>query len=302
MSTRITVRVPATTANLGPGFDCLGMALDIWNTVTFTTGASGFEVQGQGAQELTLGGDNFVSASFAIPFDEAGMPAPEVGIVCRNDIPIGRGLGSSSAAVVAGVLAANELCGRPFTQRRLLEMAARMEGHADNIAPAMLGGLQIVVHGDDGIVTSAAPLPDGLGAVIFVPDQPILTTEARSLLPGKIARADAVYNIGRVGLLVSALANGDLTLLRTATQDRLHQQAREQVFPAMKNILRAALDAGAYGAFLSGSGSAVLALAGSRQMTIGYEMAEAASKSGVAGEFKIARPSKQGARLSVDSV
>ena len=300
MPTRITVKVPATTANLGPGFDCLGMALDIWNTVTFTTGASRFEIEGQGERELPVDGRNFVSASFAIPFARAGMSAPDVAVVCRNDIPVGRGLGSSAAAIVAGLLAANELCGRPFTQHRLLEMAAKAEGHADNAAPAMLGGLQVVVEGDDGLVTSAAPLPDDLRAVIFIPDQPVDTNKARLLVPNKIDRADAVYNIGRVGLLVSALAAGDLSLLRTATQDRLHQQPREKVFPAMKNILNAALDAGAAGAFLSGAGSAVLALADSRQMTIGYEMAEAASKSGVSGEFKVTRPSKQGACLKVD--
>ena len=300
MPKRITVNVPATTANLGPGFDCLGMALDVWNTITFTTGESGFSVSGQGADDLPAGRGNFISTAFDIPFEKLGTPVPEVGIACHNRIPVGRGLGSSSAAVVAGVLAANELSGNPFTQEDLLAMAADAEGHADNVASAILGGLQVVVRGDDGIVTSSVPLPKGLDAVLFVPDQPVVTEEARALLSPRIDRNDAVFNIGRVGLLVNALATGDLALLRTATEDRLHQQRRERIFPAMRNILRAALDAGALGAFLSGSGSTVLAFANSRRMTIGYEMAEAASKLGVSGEFRVTSPSAQGARLYVE--
>ena len=300
MPKRITVSVPATTANLGPGFDCLGMALDVWNTVTFTTGGSGFSIAGQGSDDLPVGQGNYISSAFSVPFAMTGEPVAEVGIVCRNSIPVGRGLGSSSAAVVAGVLAGNELCGSPFSREELLAMAADVEGHPDNVASAVLGGLQIVVNGSDGIIASSVPLPRGLDAVLFVPDQPVVTEEARSLLPREIDREDAVFNIGRVGLLVNALATGDLSLLRTATEDRLHQQAREKVFPAMKNILRAALDAGALGAFLSGSGSSVLAFADSRRMTIGYEMAEAASKSGVSGEFRVTRPSTEGARLYVE--
>ena len=297
MPKRITVSVPATTANLGPGFDCPGMALDVWNTITFTTGEAGFCVLGQGADNLPAGQGNFISSAFTVPFEKTGTPVPEVGIVCRNKIPVGRGLGSSSAAVVAGIVAANELCGSPFTQQELLAMAAEVEGHPDNVASAILGGLQIVVRGSDGIIASSVPLPRGLDAVLFVPDQPVITQEARSLLP---RRDDAVFNIGRVGLLINALATGDLSLLRTATEDRLHQQEREKIFPAMKNILRAALEAGALGAFLSGSGSSVLAFANSRRMTIGYEMAEAASKSGVSGEFRVTRPSEQGVRLYVE--
>ena len=300
MAKRITVSVPATTANLGPGFDCLGMALDVWNTITFTTGGTGFSVTGQGADNLPAGQDNFISSAFAVPFEKTGAPVEDVEIVCRNKIPVGRGLGSSSAAVVAGIVAANVLCGSPFTQEELLNMAADVEGHPDNVASAFFGGLQIVVNGSDGIIASAVPLPKGLDAVLFVPDQPVITQEARSLLPPKIDRDDAVFNIGRVGLLINALATGDLSLLRTATEDRLHQQEREKIFPAMKNILRAAMDAGALGAFLSGSGSSVLAFANSRRMTIGYEMAEAASKSGVSGEFRVTRPSEQGVRLYVD--
>ena len=300
MPKRITVTVPATTANLGPGFDCLGMALDVWNTITFTAGESGFSIAGQGSDDLPAGQGNFIIDAFSVPFSRTGKPVAQVGIVCQNRIPVGRGLGSSSAAVVAGIMAGNELCGSPFNREELLAMAADVEGHPDNVASAILGGLQVVVNGSDGIVASSVPLPRGLDAVLFVPDQPVMTEEARSLLPRRIDRDDAVFNIGRVGLLVNALATGDVSLLRTATEDRLHQQAREKVFPAMKNILRAALDAGALGAFLSGSGSSVLAFANSRRMTIGYEMAEAASKSGVAGEFRVTKPSPQGARLYVE--
>ena len=296
---RVNVSVPATTANLGPGFDCLGMALDIWNSVEVDAGASGFDVIGEGSDTLPRGEANLIHKSFRLPFEEAGRPVPQVHITCRNKIPLGRGLGSSSAAVVGGLVAGNEMCGRPLTQERLLELATLTEGHPDNAAPALLGGCQIVVRDEDRLIATSVPVPENLRAVLFVPDQAMPTDEARGLLPENIARRDAVYNIGRVAMLVKALATGDFTYLRVATQDRLHQPARQKLFPAMKNIFAAAQGAGALGVFLSGAGSSVLALTLEKEMTIGYEMANAAAKSGVGGEVKVTRPTQHG--VHVDS-
>ena len=301
MSTHITVKVPATTANLGSGYDCLAMALDIWNTVTFTTETSGFEISGEGATELSHGKDNLVYSAFSLPFKTLRIPVPKIAISCYNKIPIGRGLGSSSASIIAGLLAANQLCGNLYTNKDILTVATDIEGHSDNASAALLGGLQIVLKSTDGIFTSTVTIPTMLSAVIFIPDQPVDTRDARSLLVSSVKRNDAVFNMSRVALLINGMSTGNLSLLKTGTEDRLHQQAREKIFPAMKPIIKAALDSGAFGAFLSGSGSAILALANDRHMTIGYEMAEAASKSGVSGHFEITGLSVKGAQLEVDS-
>ena len=297
MRDRVKVSVPATTANMGPGFDSLGMALSIWNTIEVVVGRSGFTVCGEGADSLPRGKDNLVYRCFRLPFQESGIEVPPVHITCRNEIPLARGLGSSSAAAVAGLVAGNEICGRSLSQDRLLELAARTEGHPDNVAPALLGGCQIVVREEDRLVTAAVQVPDDVQAVVFIPDMPMPTDRARGLLPSKVAREDAVYNVGRVALLIAALTSGDLSQLAVATGDRLHQPPRQTLFPAMKNIFRAALDAGALGVFLSGAGSSVLALTRGKELTIGYEMADAAVKSRVDGTLKITRPTSVGAHV-----
>ena len=298
MTEHVTIRVPATTGNMGPGFDCLGMALDIWNVVQVEVGSSGFEISGEGSEALPRDRSNLVYKSFCLAFAESNQPVPRVSVTCRNEIPLGRGLGSSSAAVVGGLVAGNEICGGDLSQERLMELAAATEGHPDNVAPALLGGCQIVVREDDRLVTASVPVPGDLRAVLFIPDVTMPTEEARKLLPPKVDRQDAVYNMGRVALLVRAFSTGDLTELAVATGDRLHQPARQTIFPAMKNIFRAALGAGALGVFLSGSGSSVLALTSGRELTIGYEMADAAVKSGIDGTVKVTRPTERGAHLA----
>ena len=294
---RITVKVPATTANMGPGFDCLGMALDIWNTVTVGPGATGIEITGEGADILPRGPSNLIVRCFRTVFETLGRPVPEVKITCHNEIPVSRGLGSSSAGIVGGLMIANEICDRQLSQDQLLELAVEIEGHPDNVAPALLGGCQISVQDGGRLVTSRIPLPEGLKTVLFVPDVPMSTNQARGVLPPTVDRADAVYNIGRVAMLVRALATGDLQHLKVATQDRLHQPARQEIFFPMKNIFRGAIDGGALGVFLSGSGPSVLALTKDKEFTIGYEMADAAAKSGIGGEIKVTRPSEFGAHV-----
>ena len=289
------VRVPATSANLGPGFDCLGIALEIWNTVRLEAGSSGITVSGEGEGSLSLGRDNLVFRAAESLFRAIGKPTPQFSLTCDNAIPLGRGLGSSSAAAVGGLVAANALCENPLTQDEVLALAVEIEGHPDNVTPALLGGCQIVVQDGEELVTSAVPLASDLWAVLYIPSQQMPTQQARGLLGPTVSRADAVFNMGRAALLVNALSTGDVSLLRTATQDRLHQPARGVLFPAMARIIRAALDAGAVGAFLSGAGSTILALTIDREMTVGYEMADMADKAGVPGDVKVTKVSPQGA-------
>ena len=297
---KVTVRAPATSANMGPGFDCLGIALDIWNVITVEVGAEGIHIIGQGEDDLPRDRSNMVWQSIARVFREVGRPTPPLTVTCHNDIPTARGLGSSSAALVGGLTAGNELCGRPFSQTDLLQLAAEIEGHPDNVAPALFGGMQIAVYADESVISASVPVPEDLSAVLYIPSLPMPTEEARGLLASEVPRSDAVFNIGRAALLVRAMASGDLERLEIATDDRLHQPARQTIFFPMKNIIRAALGAGALGAFLSGAGSTVLAFATEKEFTIGYEMADAAAKSGIDGEVRIARPTTQGASVVLE--
>ena len=301
MGESVTVKVPATSGNMGSGFDCLSLALDFWNTLHVEVGIDGFEIRGEGIDSLPRGTFNLIYSCLRIPFQASNQEFPSVRIICDNGIPLARGLGSSSAAAVAGLVAGNELSGKPFTRQQLLEVAAELEGHPDNVASALLGGCQIVVRDGSRLVTSSIPIPSELAVVVYIPEFAMPTAQARELLPDEVSRQDAVYNIGRVALMVNALSTGNLTHLAIGAEDRLHQIAREALFPQMKTVFRAALEGGALAVFLSGAGSSVLALTNDREVTIGRKMEEAASKSGVQGKIKITQPTSEGAQvLDVD--
>ena len=315
----IRVMAPATTANLGPGYDCFGLALDLWNRLDVMDGAAPgdgrplVEITGEGAGELAAGPENLVYRAMVFLFQEAGREMPGVRLRCHNEIPLERGLGSSAAAIAGGLVAANALCDGAFDSRDLLEMAATIEGHPDNVAAAILGGLQLVLTAQEdtplspslakegyrgvGLFTAAIDVPPELNAVLFIPDLRIATSDARAVLPEKVTVADAVYNMGRAALLLAGMTTNHLEYLGVATQDRLHQPYREALFPAMKLLFRAARGAGALGVFLSGSGSTVLALTRGREMTVAYEMAEAARQAGVAGRVQVTRPTGRGAHI-----
>ncbi|MYC38853.1 MAG: homoserine kinase [Chloroflexi bacterium] len=309
--TAIRVAAPATTANLGPGYDCLGMALDIWNTVEVEPLPDGeapsVSVSGEGAGELENGPENLVYRSMEFLYRELGRPMPPLRVRCDNEIPLARGLGSSAAAIAGGLAAANALAnmnedGGGFVARDLLEMAATIEGHPDNVAAAVMGGLQLVVTEaqdtrENTLYTVPVSVPAAIHAVLFIPETRIATADARAVLPQQLSVADAVHNMARVALLVAGMATNHPEYLSVATQDKLHQPYRQPLFPAMKLLMKAALDAGALGAFLSGSGSTVLALTQGREMTVAYEMAEAARQASVEGTVKVTQPTALGAHL-----
>ena len=302
--TLVRVKAPATTANMGPGYDCLGMALDVWNTIEVEVLDSGepvVEVTGEGAGELGTGRDTLVYRSMEFLFQDAGQEMPLVRIRCDNAIPLARGMGSSAAAIAGGLVAANAICSQDYTPNDLLEMAATIEGHPDNVAAAVLGGMQLVISDktEEGsrLYAVSINVPPELRAVVFVPKVRIATEDARAVLPEKITVADAVHNMGRIGLLVASMTTNHPEYLAIATQDLLHQPYRQPLFPAMKVIFKAALDAGALGVFLSGSGSTVLALTQGREMTVAYEMAEAARQASVEGNVSVTQPTVRGAHL-----
>jgi len=287
----ITVRAPATTANLGPGFDCLGMALDLWAEVVVTASEEALPPAPDPLGELA------VQAAQRLFSHVGKQPPAGLSAECTQQIPVARGLGASAVGRAAGLLAANALLSGPLEREEMLALGAELEGHADNMAPVLFGGFQVAVREGDTVFHAGLAVPEGLKAVLFVPDVAMPTQESRQVLPEFLSREDAVYNIGRAALVVAALASGRLDLLDVATRDRLHQPARAKVFPAMEAIFRAARRAGALGVFLSGGGSTVLAFACEREEDIAQAMAEAAAGEGVKGDKIVAAPSAAGAQV-----
>ena len=291
----IVVKVPATSANMGPGFDSLGIALDVWNEVRISKGPFSIKIDGTGEEELPKDPSNLVYKSFCKVFEQIGEIVPEVTLACTNRIPLTRGMGSSSAALIGGLISGNAMAGFPLSISEMLNIGAKIENHPDNVAPALLGGVQIGIYDQEELITASVTFPEDLKVVLYVPDQIMPTDQARNILAPEVARKDAVYNIGRSALLVQSLVTGELDNLKYATQDMLHQPQRQKQFFPMKNIIKAAMEAGALGAFLSGAGSSILAFTKGREYTIGYEMADAAMKSGLDGDIIFTSPTSKGA-------
>ena len=299
MPDSVNIRVPATTANLGPGFDCLGMALSLWNTMRVEWADSPrVVIHGAGEERLRRDDRNLMYRAAQRLLDEAGAGAGRLSIESWQEIPLSRGLGSSSAAIVGGLYAANALLDCPVDPHGLLQLAADIEGHPDNVAPALMGGLSIAVADGPTVHAAPVPLPPNLQCVAYIPDAPMATREARAVLEPRVHRRDAVFNVGRAALLVASLALDRPEYLRLATQDRLHQPQRQKVYRQMKVIFQQAMAAGARGVFLSGAGSTILAFTTrgeNRAFTIGYEMADAGDKSGLPGTFRVLEPAAEGA-------
>ncbi len=258
---QVTVSVPATSANLGPGFDCLGLALDLRHDVTFTVqSAEGLTISasGEDSHKIPRTADNLVFQAAEIIFRYLDWHPQGLHIHQENQIPIGSGLGSSSSAVLAGMFAANALAGSRLTKQEILQMATDLEGHPDNVAPAVYGGLVLGVRGGNGLVTEQIPIPP-LRVVIVMPDFELLTDEARAILPGQIPLRDAIFNASRTGLLIRALETADYEKLRIAMQDRLHQPTRIPLIPGMQEAFQAVIEAGAAGVALSGAGPSLIA-------------------------------------------
>ena len=252
----VTVRVPASTTNLGPGFDALGLALALHNRMTFrvTDGPTRVQVEGEGQDRLEAGPENLVYQAVERLCRAVDRPAPALEIRLRNAIPVSRGLGSSSTAIVGGLVGANALLGEPLDQDGLLALAAEMEGHPDNVAAAIRGGF--VVCADDAPVRFD-PTP-GLEGVIVTPPQQVATAEARAALPKEVPIGDAVHNASHVALLILGLAGGDLDLVARGLDDRIHQPRRAHLYPRSMELVARARDLGAIGATISGAGPTVL--------------------------------------------
>jgi homoserine kinase len=265
----VRVRVPATSANLGPGFDALGLALTLYNEVVAEEAErTTVRIDGEGAGRLATNDKNVVARGVRLAYEAAGRAFRGVALTCVNRIPSARGLGSSAAAWVGGLVAGNALVGTPLDRDALLDLAARAEGHPDNVAAAILGGLTVSCATPEGVRAVALPVPSTLRWIVLIPEITSATAEARAVLPPSVPRRDAVFNVQRVALLLAALQAGRPDVLGVALDDRLHQPYRRRLFPWMPDVVAAARRAGALGCVLSGAGPSLLAAAAGDESAI----------------------------------
>ena len=308
---RIRVEVPATSANLGAGYDCLALALELVNQVEmevrcWSRGEVALTITGEGEDELASDRTNrFVRGlEAALVSARGGELPPNAGwaLTMANQIPLERGLGSSAAATVAGVVCGNALTGEPLTNADMLRLAAEIEGHPDNVAAALLGGFVVSAPADDGrggVEAIRFDAPRDLRVVVFVPDLRLETRAMRAVLPARVPLGDAVTNLGRVAIGVAGLATGRHDLLRLLTRDRLHERYRAKAYPQLPALLTAAVEGGAIGACLSGAGSTIIAFADTVKALTRVEaaLAAAAAEADFPGHLRIISPRNAGAKI-----
>lgn len=253
------VKIPGSSANLGPGFDCFGLAWQLYNRIEFTLGGDSLSISG--CPERFQNRDNLAYAGYKAVLDACGLPEEPVSIrFLETEIPVSRGLGSSAALIVGGAAAANALHGLGLSRDELLSVSTPVEGHPDNIAPSLFGGFTASSMDGGRAVTASFPVSEKLHFTALVPDFELSTELSRSVLPGEYSKADAVFNVSRAVLLIKALEQGDGALLATALQDRIHQPYRSRLIPGYERVRALALELGAAGMCISGAGSTLLCI------------------------------------------
>lgn len=266
--TTVTIRVPGTTANVGPGFDCLGAALTVYNQFRFTSPDTDDErlkisVTGSEADRVVTDDSNLSYQAFLKLYEHLGQTPPAVAIDIELGVPLARGLGSSATAIVGGLMGANLLAGEPLSQAEVMQLAIAMEGHPDNVVPALLGGAHLAAtYGEEWVICDLPWHPE-IVPVVAIPDFELSTAEARKVLPPEYSRADAIFNAAHLGVLLRGLQTGNGTWLQAGLDDRIHQPYRKTLISGYERVRSAALAAGAYGMVISGAGPTLLALASS---------------------------------------
>lgn len=284
------VSVPATTANIGPGFDCLGAALGLYNRLTLTPldseGPSPvIKAQGRDWQKISTDQDNLLYQAIVYFYQQRGEAVPPVALDIDLAVPLARGLGSSATAIVGGLLAANALAGSPCSSSEILAMAIAMEGHPDNVAPALLGGCQLAVKNGEQWELIAVHWPEQFVPVLAIPDFELSTEAARQVLPQQYDRSAAIFNASHLALLMQAFQQGRGDWLALALQDQIHQPYRQSLIPAYSALHRAARAAGAYNLVISGAGPSLLAIADpSHASPVASALVEAWQQAGIKAE------------------
>ncbi|MEH2126229.1 homoserine kinase [Nostoc sp.] len=296
----ITVTVPATTANLGPGFDCIGAALKLYNEFKFTRleeGGLTIDVTGTEAQRVQTDESNLLYQAFVKFYQHIEQTPPTVKIEIKLGVPLARGLGSSATAIVGGLVAANQLEGATLSQSQVMELAIAMEGHPDNVVPALLGGCRLAATSGAGWEICDVPWHKDVVPVVAIPNFELSTSEARGVLPTEVSRADAIFNTAHLGLLLRGLETGNGQWLKTALQDKLHQPYRKALIPGYDALNIAAVSAGAYGMVISGAGPTLLALADKlHSKAVEAAMLAAWQEEGITAEVRSLSLDTQGAK------
>lgn len=306
MPSTATVAVPATSANLGPGFDCLGVALSLHNQFRFSLlspQGQPLEIQVTGAEAARVKTDsgNLAYQSFAKLYHHLGQTPPAVKIEIQLNVPLARGLGSSATAIVSGLVGANVLAGSPLTQAEVMKLAIAIEGHPDNVVPALLGGCQMSVTHETADVWEVCSIPwhSSIIPILAIPDFELSTHAARSILPEQLSRADAIFNVAHVGLLLRALEEGRKDWLKVALHDRLHQPYRQSLIPGYEAVRLAAIAAGADGLVISGAGPTLLALTDSEHTeSVSRAIAETWAAHQITTRVEILQVDMQGTRIA----
>lgn len=255
----VKVRIPASTANLGSGFDSIGIALDLYNYVEMEV-SDHCEISSADGSEIPTGKDNLIYFSAEKVFEKANIPFTGMKIIEENHIPFARGLGSSSACIAGGVFGANEILGKPFSKAELLDIAAEIEGHPDNVSPAIMGGFTVNAMEEKNVRFIKSNVPKKLVFIAFVPPFELKTADARAVMPKEVTIKDSVYNLSRCGLLAASFLSGNFENLRCACCDKLHQPYRLGLIPGGEKIIEESYAKGALAAYISGAGSTMAAI------------------------------------------
>jgi homoserine kinase len=296
----VSVKVPATTANLGAGFDCIGAALSLYNQFTFTL-AEGLQITAQGAEadRVELGSQNLAYQAFVKVFDRLQLPTPGIKLEIDLEVPLARGLGSSATAIVGGLLGGNGIAGFPLSPAEIMEMAIAMEGHPDNVVPALIGGCRLAASYGEKWEICDVPWHSAIVPVVVIPNFELSTAEARQVLPSTYSRADAVFNISHLALLMRGLETGNGQWVRAGLVDRIHQPYRQKLIKGYTEVEQAAVAAGAYGLVISGAGPTLLALVDeSRASQVVQAMSEAWQIMGIEPIVRILQLDVAGAQIS----
>ncbi|MBD3880226.1 homoserine kinase [Phormidium tenue FACHB-886] len=309
LPSRVTVTVPATTANLGAGFDCIGAALGLYNRFQFSRSPAAadrpFVIRATGleAEQVTTDESNLAYQAFLKLYRQIDQPPPPVQLEISLEVPLARGLGSSATAIVGGLVGANALANSPLSRAEVMQLAVAIEGHPDNVVPALIGGCRLAATNPSGTWTICDVLwHEALVPVIAIPDFKLSTAEARRVLPTTYSRADAVFNVAHLGLLLRGLETGNPDWLRTALDDRIHQPYRQALIQGYESVQRAALAAGAYGLVISGAGPTLLAIATEQEaVKVKTAMAEAWTAAGVSVRAQVLRLDSQGAAIETET-
>ncbi len=299
---KITVSVPATTANLGVGFDCLGAALTMANEFQFAVVEGGAKlkiiVEGDEADKVDMGENNLIYRSLLQLYQHLGKKPPNLEITIKLGVPLSRGLGSSATAIIAGLLGANHLAGNPLSQSEIMEMAIAIEGHPDNVVPALWGNCLLSVEDAGKWQISSIPWHQEIIPVVAIPNFELSTQEARAVLPTEYSPRDAIFNISRMGLLIRALSTHNPEWLQTALADKLHQPYRQQLIMGYEQVQQAAITAGAYGMVISGAGPTLLALTNSGCVEqVVKSMGETWANMGIEADVRSLEINTSGAKL-----